>query len=94
MVVLVLRIILLATCLVSFVILCNRYRLNSEQWSNKTRDYWYAQTMWSLAGIAIPIEGIYRDTPWRYSFIFIMAAAIVNLIGLRRRGPWGTNNVR
>jgi hypothetical protein len=94
MVVLILRVILLVVCSLSLLILCNRYRLNRAEWTQKTRDYWYAQTMWSVAGIAIPVEGIARGTAWRYSFVFIMAAAIVNLIGLRRKGPWGTNNVR
>jgi hypothetical protein len=90
----VLRWVLLIVCVVSIFILANRLRTNRKQWSAKTRDYWYAQFMWSVAGVAIPVEGLLRGTPFRYSFIFILAAAVVNLIGLRRKGPWGTNNVR
>jgi hypothetical protein len=89
-----LRCILLTVCLVSVVILANRYRVNRDNWSSKTRDYWYAQLMWCVAGVAIPLEGILRQTPFRYSFTLLLAASIVNLIGLRKKGPWGTNNKR
>lgn len=88
------RICIFTISLVSFVILCNRFRVNRDSWTNKTRDYWYAQTMWSIAGASIGIEGLISHPPFIFSRVFITAAIIVNLIGLRRKGPWGTNNER
>lgn len=94
MLLLVLRIILMAICAVSVIILINRLRKNGNDWTPKTRDYWYGQFMWSIAGVSLTLEGILRNVPWRFSLVIIMAAATVNLIGLRRKGPWGTNNER
>lgn len=88
------RVLVFVICLSSFVILCNRFRKNRKQWTAKTRDYWYAQTMWSFAGAVIPLEGILRHGSFRISLVFVTAAVIVNLIGLRRKGSWGTDNDR
>lgn len=90
----IVRIILLVVSLSSLIILVNRYFLNHREWTAKTRDYWYSQFMWSIAGVSIAVEGLIRHSGFRYSFVFILSAAIGNLIGLHRKGPWGTNNVR
>lgn len=88
------RIVLLVISIVSIVILCNRLRLNRPEWTQKTTEYWIAQFVWSIAGTSFAMEGLLRHPPFRVTLVFVLFAAAVNLIALRRKGPWGTNNVR
>lgn len=85
---------LLFICLLCILTLANRWRKNREQWNPKTRDYWYSFLMWSVAGAAMAIESIARDSPLRLRLGFSLAASVVTFIGLRRRGAWGTDNDR
>jgi hypothetical protein len=78
-------------CLLSFLRLLYRFALHRDEWNPKTRDYWYALTMWSFAGLALSVEALIRHSPFRYSLVFVSAAAIVSMIGLRRKGGWGSD---
>lgn len=83
------RLVLLVICAASFFILLNRFRLNRQSWNTKTRDYWYALTAWTFATAMSCLEGLLRHLPGRYSIVLTTAAAIVTLMGVLRRGPWG-----
>jgi hypothetical protein len=85
----IVRIILLVVCAVSFVLLINRWRNNHATWNTKTRDYWYALTMWTFASAAANLEGLIRHLPGRYSVVFSAMAGLVTLSGVLRKGDWG-----
>jgi hypothetical protein len=84
----------LLICLTCVIILANRFRKNRQQWNAKTRDYWLSFMMWSVAGLEFSIQGIIESTALNYRLVFISAAALVTLSGLRRKGAWGTDNDR
>lgn len=87
--VIVWRIFLLTICCISFLVLMNRFRTRRQKWNTKTRDYWYALTMWSFAGIIATGESIARGIPFRYGIVFTSAAAIATFFGVMRPGSWG-----
>jgi hypothetical protein len=79
-----------ATCI---YLLSHRFAKKSNSWNSKTRDYWFALVMWSVAGAALSIEGIIRDSPSGARLVFILSAAIATLVGLLRKGSWGEPEV-
>jgi uncharacterized membrane protein len=79
-------------CLASFVILMFRFVRHRKKWNAKTRDYWYALSMWSFAGMVIAFEGIRQHTPFGVRILVVSVAALVSLFGLRRRGSWGAGD--
>lgn len=85
------RAIVCLVCAFSFVRLLWRFWKYGKNWNGKTRDYWYSLTMWSLAGMSLTAESIIRQAPFRYSIVFVTAAAAASLIGLRRKGGWGSD---
>src|SRR3954463_9420386 len=76
-------------CLVCLILLGHRWITNHEDWNTKTVDYWYALNMWCLAGLAIMIEAIFKDSSLNVRLIFITMASSVTIMGLIRRGSWG-----
>lgn len=85
----VFRLVLGIICTIEFFILIGKFVMYRKQWNTKTRDYWYALTMWAFATACANFESIIRGLPGRYTIILTIAAATVTLIGLRRRGSWG-----
>lgn len=83
--------ILLVSCASVFFLLRRFYKFH-DSWNTKTRDYWYALFMWSISGVGVALEGILRQSPFRFVLVIITAAAIVTLIGVIRRGTWGSKN--
>ncbi len=86
------RVMVILVCALSLVILTKRFIKNRKHWNAKTRDYWYALTMWSFTGVVIGVEGIRQGTPFNVRIVFVSVAALVSLFGLRRRGSWGSDN--
>ena len=84
-----LRFILLLACCVSFVMLVHKYLGHRKYWNMKTKDYWYALLMWSIAGISYGTEGIVRDRPLGPTLVFVFAAAVVSVKGVLKKGAWG-----
>jgi ABC-type xylose transport system permease subunit len=75
--------------LLCLVILCERFRAHRQTWNTKTKDYWFTVFMWTVVGIVITLEGVYKNTGSRVWLVFVTAAVVVNLIGLKRKGVWG-----
>lgn len=73
-------------CLAKLVV---RYRQQSDGWNVKTKDYWFALTMWSLAGCVFTVQGITLDRPFTPGFVFMTSAILVTGKGLYRKGAWG-----
>jgi hypothetical protein len=73
----------------SFLILLNRFRVGRSDWNTKTRDYWYALTMWTFAASCGTIESLIRGLSIRYSIVLSIAAAATTLSGVLRKGTWG-----
>ena len=86
------RVIVFLISIASFICLVIGFVRHRDRWNSKTRDYWYALTMWSLVGASVTYEGIQKDTPMHYSTVFVIAAAVVSLIGFRRKGKWGSDD--
>lgn len=83
------RIIIFVVCAISFVLLIKRFRTSSSTWNPKTRDYWYALTMWTFAAAAANLESVVRHLTGRYSIVFTAMAAFTTLSGVLRKGSWG-----
>lgn len=84
----------LANLVISFscvYILGQRFSKSGADWNVKTKDYWFALVMWSVAGSALAIEGIFRDSSPGARLVFLFIASAVTLKGLLRRGSWGSN---
>lgn len=85
-----LRVAIFVMCAGSVLTLLMRFKNNRDNWNAKTRDYWYALVSWSVAGMVIAVEGIRHDTPFGVRTVFVTVSAVVSLIGLRRKGDWGS----
>jgi hypothetical protein len=85
------RVVLILISLWSAITLLLRWRKFAEvqDWTTKTRDYWYSLFMWTLVGIVVPIQGIYLDRPLTPGFAVVVAAVLVTGKGLKQRGAWG-----
>jgi hypothetical protein len=70
-------------------VLLIRWRQKSAGWNEKTKDYWYALLMWSLAGCVFTVQGIVLDRPFTPGFVFLIAAILVTGKGLHQKGDWG-----
>lgn len=70
-------------------LLGTRFRQNSWKWNTKTRDYWFALVMWSIAAVVLAIEGVLRDSDFGARLVFCTIAASVTLKGLASRSSWG-----
>lgn len=84
----------LANLIVSFACVCvlgHRFSKRGNSWNVKTKDYWFALVMWCVAGSALAIEGIYRDSPPGARLAFLFIASAVTLKGLLRGGAWGSS---
>lgn len=86
-----LRVVIALVCLVSIVVMTISFIRHRNIWNQKTRDYWYGRLMWMVVGFSACIEGLVRDSPLRYTFIFTTAAALITLKGNLQRGSWGSN---
>jgi hypothetical protein len=80
---------LFVVTLSSLILLTCRVCRHGKNWNPKTKDYWFALVMWSLAGLVVSIEGVIRDSTFGMRLVFVTAAALVTLNGLRRKGAWG-----
>lgn len=60
-----------------------------QEWTPKTKDYWYALFMWTIVGMVVPIQGIILDRPFTPATVAIAAAVLVTGTGLSRKGDWG-----
>ena len=84
------RLLVLFLCIACSVGLIYRtVRPPSPDWNSKTKDYWFALFMWSLAGSAATIETLINNEPFTVRLAFIFVASVVCLNGLRQKGSWG-----
>lgn len=86
------RLLVLLISLRCLFLLGLRFAKHSSKWNTKTRDYWFAMVMWCVAGVAIPIEGILRDSPIGGRLVFLTMASVVTLKALVSSGAWGEGN--
>jgi len=84
-----LRITIIALNVGCLFILMHRLRQQRANWSAKTRDYWFALVMWSLAALTASFEGLLQDLPPGVRLVLVAAATLVTLKALCRRGSWG-----
>lgn len=75
-------------CLVKLIV---RYKQNESSWNVKTKDYWFAMVMWSLAGCVFAAQGIALDRPFTPGFVFMSAAILVSGKAMFRKGSWGSD---
>lgn len=86
-----LRVVIFAVSLYSVVYLLRRFPQSGQSWNPKTKDYWFALLMWSIAGCAFTIQGVILDRPFTPATVFLSAAVLVTGRGLHRKGGWGPN---
>lgn len=84
-----LNVLLTLYCLVRLV---KAYRIESEGWNTKTRDYWFAFVMWCAAAVVLNSQAIVLDRSFTPAFVFLTAAVLVSAKGLHKFGTWGTSN--
>lgn len=72
-----------------FMTLLRRFHQYNKDWSDKTRDYWYALLMWTVVGIVAPIQGIVLNRPLTPAFAVMFAAILTTGKGLHTKGAWG-----
>jgi hypothetical protein len=75
-------------CTVTLLLKWRRYS-ESQSWTSKTKDYWYSMFMWSIVGQVTSIQSIYLDRPLTPATVTILAAVLVTVNGLRKKGTWG-----
>ncbi len=79
-------------CLFDLFILGRRFHMNRHHWNEKTRDYWYALTVWSFAGLVGSIQGITTHLGLTPSIVLITAGALSVTKALHLTGPWGSRD--
>lgn len=84
-----LRIFLIVLGLYSVGKLVWRYRQSSNEWNQKTLDYWYSLLMWSAAGVIIAGQGVVLDRPFTPATVLLAAATLVTAKGIHTKGSWG-----
>lgn len=80
---------LIVICSFSMILMAHDFIRDHRVWNQKTRDYWYGRNMWTITGIIAGVEGLVRDIPFRYTLVFLFAAALATLKGNLQRGRWG-----
>lgn len=63
-----------------------------QEWSAKTRDYWFVMFGWSIFGAYGSAEALYRDIEGGPRFILLFAVTAATFSGLFRKGPWGSDS--
>ena len=86
----VVRVVAFFVSLFSLAKLIIRYQQSRNEWNVKTKDYWFALLMWSLAGCVFTVQGITLDYPFTPGFVFLTAAILVTGKGLHQKGTWGS----
>lgn len=66
-----------------------RFRKFGDNYTGKTKDYWYALLMWAVVGVVTMAQGIYLNRPLTPATIIIAAAVLVTGKGLHSKGSWG-----
>lgn len=79
-------------CAIALFLLWKRFLQSKNSWNTKTRDYWYAVVMWCVAGFAIAIEGVVRDSSMGARPVILFVAGVVTLKGLLKKGSWGSSD--
>lgn len=85
------RVIAFCVAVYSFVTLINRFRKSGSDWNTKTKDYWYALTMWSLAGSVLTVQSILLDRPFTPGFVFLITGILVTGKGVHNKSDWGSH---
>lgn len=86
------RILVAILCVWSMYIMTKSYVKNHRNWNQKTIDYWYGRQVWTVVGLSACIEGLVRNSPFRYTFVFIVVAVIATLKGNLQKGKWGNDD--
>lgn len=86
------RILIGIACAMSIILMVAGFARHHHGWNSKTRDYWYGRLMWTVVGVSSAVEGIARGTAFRYTLIFMAAAALATLKGNLQKGTWGTDS--
>lgn len=83
------RLLNIAICTWCLIMLFVRYREGRPDWNDKTIDHFYALTLWVVAGFALSLEGILRDSDFGIRLWFVSVAAIMTIRAILQRGSWG-----
>lgn len=85
----ILRFVVFLVSLYAMTVLVLRWRQYSREWTNKTKDYWYALLMWTFVGVVGSIQGILLDRSLTPATVVLTAAVLVTAKGLHTKGAWG-----
>lgn len=85
------RVLIATMAFVSIVLLIERYVVHSNNWTSRTKDFWYALLAFSIFSIETSIESIITHQTLGYRVIFLGVAMIATLVGLLKRGSWGSD---
>lgn len=72
--------------------LINMLRLWRQEWSAKTKDYWFVIFGWTFLGLYGSIENLYSQTPGGSRFVLLLVVTAATFSGLMRKGPWGSDS--
>lgn len=85
------RVLLIGILIYSLLVLTIRFRAQHKTWNDKTKDYWYAMTMWCLTAGVLLVQGIALNLGFTPGFVLLVSATLVTGRGLHRKGDWGGN---
>ncbi len=88
----VIRILVIWSCSVAIGAMVFQISKHRAEWNPKTIDLWYGRMMWCVFGVSAAIEGLIRETPFRYSQILLLGASLATLRGILTPGSWGHTN--
>lgn len=75
-----------AACLMVLLI---RYFRFARTYNQKTLDYWYALTAWTVAGLVGSAFSILNNAPTNPGTMITSVAVVVSLKGLLNKSQWG-----
>ena len=86
------RLLIFIVCVICLVLLAYQFFKRRALWNPKTRDYWFALVMWSVAGVVIGADGLFHDRALNPRTILVTIAALATLNALHRKGKWGADD--
>lgn len=88
-----LRIATIALCLVTLIFLGKAWQKpRNTAWTNKTQDLWLGMVLWTVAGIALAVEGLLENRDLEPRPLFYFAASLVTFRGVHKKEGWGTDH--
>ena len=84
-----LRLFNFVACVSCLLILLLRFKKFHHQYNEKTRDYWFALTTWTVAGLVGSLASVLLNAPTNPGTVLTTAAVLASIKGALSRSAWG-----